>query len=1180
MAQILLLGLGGTGSRVVNRVVKDLKKKNISFNDGQICCTVLDTDTNDMDKIVNTGTGVPVVPTSKDRKIKDYLDMYKDKGVRNWMPESPALLKDRMIDGASQMRVKSRLALMDIIEDRTIRQLEEYIDRMFDQRDESKIRVMLVSSLAGGTGSGMFIQAALWLRKYFETKRCAVTIRGIFLLPDIFVKTNKEVDNDTTETQSMYANAYAAVRELNAIDKISEKGMVPMMPIKLDGLFDSDVSRNNGHRVLDYAFFVDYTAEDGSNLTQLSEYEELVSRLVYMQMFAPMYSALYSQEDNLFKRFQKSQEPVYGSCGTAKAIYPADDIMRYCALRAAQDSLSTGWRSIDDEIKAKQKKEDEKIENGELLTQRLEPRHEFVRLFESKTERTDTQVGKNRMFVNIALDVKNEERVPGEKGTVDMIYTCKVEDFKERLNNLVASTIDSFECGGLAELGLYDGWAESDDDSSKEALLSLVESKQTDVESFLEYMDANAEKMAEDLADTICGTDMGDINIKNINSVYGFLTKKDSNDQPYFVHPLAVRYLLYKLLFSMDEIKDEIVINAMREAAKKGYGQGKKPISFDNPRTRKAEGNPVEFLNSKAFLQSEEKRLDSFRALYAQFNAAQAELCRAFAIGSVKYQLVMMLAQRLEKLVSGVESFFKNLVKVSNTLEDAVADNIRKNEGAQQKTIYVCASRQDKEALYKSLRFNTGNSDANLNAVLVNALYGQFCATENPGAVSNQQYKDRSVENIFYKEVTEIYSKILRTQHKDEVDLDIYSAICKSADMAYEMEEERRRQLEQELDRLDVDLETGESNRAEERHNRHMMAIKAMTVKLSKMASPFIISTDEIPEDKDEHLMDSFEEEDSDAPFTPIRKRKTFWGFHPVVVEKCPKLGAILGINAEQQMNSAYSKNELDCYRAVYGIQIGCLRDFNEVKNGKYFRSYKEVVKDLVNGVADGRTEDLIYTPHLDKTWHLYLPYVTPEMQQAEDSKFYRQFWLALAYGVIFLDAHGKYQIKRTKKIATGSYEHEEPVVFHGETIGKTGVMELIAALRMDGTFRMEAARAEKLFASECNKLDNYEGTQFLRGSTVGGLASQRETNALTMILRYHNTPRHSEEVTAMLIQSLEQLCCELVSNKYELNEQSKIRHKGFELCKRIHDASSLSGKSFRLIEHWRSAWSRKTLED
>jgi len=81
MAQTLLLGLGGTGSRIVNYVAADLKKKRINVNDGHICCTVLDTNENDRKKILETGVGIPVIPTSKDRIVDDYLKMYSNKGI-------------------------------------------------------------------------------------------------------------------------------------------------------------------------------------------------------------------------------------------------------------------------------------------------------------------------------------------------------------------------------------------------------------------------------------------------------------------------------------------------------------------------------------------------------------------------------------------------------------------------------------------------------------------------------------------------------------------------------------------------------------------------------------------------------------------------------------------------------------------------------------------------------------------------------------------------------------------------------------------------------------------------------------------------------------------------------------------------------------------------------------------
>ena len=43
--------------------------------------------------------------------------------------------------------------------------------------------------------------------------------------------------------------------------------------------------------------------------------------------------------------------------------------------------------------------------------------------------------------------------------------------------------------------------------------------------------------------DQVCPADMGDINQENSASVFGVPHKKDNNET-YFVHPIAVRYLL------------------------------------------------------------------------------------------------------------------------------------------------------------------------------------------------------------------------------------------------------------------------------------------------------------------------------------------------------------------------------------------------------------------------------------------------------------------------------------------------------------------------------------------------------------------------------------------------------------------------------------------------------------
>ena len=1156
----------------------DLKKKHISINDGEICCAVLDTNDNDRQKLLDTGVGIPVIPTSKDRIVADYLKMYGNKGVHEWMPESPALLKESMKDGASQMRPKSRLAFMDILEDRTIRQLEVHIDKLFDKRDDAKIRVMVVSSLAGGTGSGMFIQTALWLRKYFAKRRCAVTIRGIFVLPDVFINTIQDIRTDNTEIQSLYANAYGAIRELNAITKIKTKGMSPLSPVKIDGLFDSEKGQPDGQPVFDYAFFIDDISEGGSVLSQIDHYEQVAARLVYMQLYAPMHDDLYSEEDNLFKRFQKSKEPVFGSCGTAKAVYPGDDILRYCALRAAKESLSSGWRRLDMAIKEKQRKEDEKEKSGVVLTHRIDPRGEYIRLFDAETSKTGEQVGKDRLFATIANDVKNEEKYTGDDGHTEITYTDKVQDFIEKLDEVIAQIVDTTDPGGLRSIKLKKNWVNETTDT-RDTLLSLVAKKAKDVDRFIEDTDAEIDALAEELLDRIFTTDMGDVNMENSESIFGMLTKKDKNNETYFVHPVAVRYLLYKLMVRLDEIKGAVVLDTLRKCAVNGYGNGKPRISFDNTRTSKEEDSPVSYLKSKGFLQSEEKFIMTFKGLYAQHNEGQFELCRAYAIGALKLRLAIVLSKRLEKLIDCVENFFNNLVKVSNSLEDALSENIRKNNATAQKVIYVCASEEEKSALYRDLHLDTGTSDGAVNKIVVSALYGQFCAQESALAENNKPYVGRSVENIFFREIITAYSETIRSKHADAIDLDIYTAICKSSDIAYEKKQAEDSKYAVESDHLDIDLETGES-RGDGRHERHVMAMKAMADKLLNLGAPFLISDDEQPEDLSEHLSDGGDYDDEEETFIPIKKRKTFWGFHPLVAEKCPELAKILGVNLKLQANEAYAKNELDCYRAVYGIQAGFVEKFNELKDGEYYRSYRQVVRGMIAGVAAGDTEELIHTPHLDKTWHLYLPYITPEMQRAEDEKFYRMLWLSLAYGKIFVSKDGKYQIARTKKTATGSYEKVEPILYNGEPIGKTDVIQLLAALKLDGSFLIEAARLAKDFEAECN-MSSYEGTQFLRGktvdkATVGGLASKADNNAMTIIIRYHNSTRHDDDITAMLIQSLEKLCCELVASNYERNETAKIQQKGYELCKRIYTASAMKDKDIDLIRHWKAAWSKK----
>lgn len=1213
MAQSLLLGLGGTGSRVVNYVAADLRKKRIKINDGHISCAVLDTNANDQKKLKTNNTGIPVIPTGKKRKIEEYIQRYKAEDIPAWLPLSKTFLKETTIDGASQMRPKSRIAFLDVTLANELHELEKVIDKLFDYQEPSKIRVMIISSLAGGTGSGMFIQVALWLRQFFAKHACEVTIRGIFVLPDVFIRTVEDIRKDDREKKSLYANAYGAIRELNTITKIMTKDYTPPLPVRIDHLFDSTKDANSGQPVCDYSFFIDDVSEDGGVLTDLAGYEEAVARLVYMQLYAPMHDDLYSEEDNLFKRFQLSSEPLYGSCGAAKALYPTADIVRYCSLRAAQDSLSDGWRRIDDEIALKLAREKELEQSGKVIQRRIDPDHEFIRLFDAKTSLSISEAGRDHLFVNIAHDVLVEKRSSGPDGEIIVTYRDKTEDFLAALEEQVVGTIDTEFGETFNGIRLGEKWVTSDKDNTLEALRPLPEKKQKAVKTFLDDMDASVHEMAETLCSRICPSYFDDANCNTEGSVMHFLSKPGEHGDRVYVHPIALRYLLYKLKAKFDELQESVVLEELRASAEQGHGSGQKKIVFDNVKTKATEDTPKEYLESKKFSQNPQTFIRTFKEKFSQHINGQAALCRKYAIELLEYCLSELLEQKIEKLIEPAEKFFERLEVVSRTLQSDIAENIKRNSEVTSKMIFVCASQAEKEELYQSLRLSTWRSDEAINRSVAESIYGKYCYSEFPNAERNREIGEVDVNTYFFVDMVRHFEQLIMKSHKADVDLDIYSAVCKSSDIAYKKAQEKLSSEEDPAERLlDVDLDAdGDEIPVDPTTERHEEAMRDLIDQLRNLSAPFLIAR-YAAGDMNEHL----EPEDSDGSMElemdnneVLTKRKTFWGFHPVVAQKCGNLGGLLGINVASQENTAYSKNELDCYRAVYGISAAQVDKFNELNGGDYYKNYSEIVRTMVRETAAGHEDILLQTPHLDKTWHLFLPYVSAEKQLEEESRFNRLFWLALAYGMITINKRGKFQILRKKKTKTGeSYEKNELLRLHGETIDRLDIDKLLAALKIDAFFLYDAAELEDRYTEECAKT-TYERTIFLSGFrlmeyvegeegeegaeetvgteeaasgtvTVGGLATAQDINAVTMLVRYSTSPDYNDDTAMALVRTLETLLFGLAKNKYEKNETAKIRRAGFELCGRIYKASAMKSKNIDLFDDWRREWSKPKIED
>lgn len=1171
-SKCLLLGLGGTGSRIINYVAADLNKRNIRINDGNICCAVIDTNGNDQEKIKKSGSSIPVIATSKPRLVKDYMIKYgrgkadefdiSKNYVDDWMPMSAQLGNTSMEKGAAQMRVKSRLALYDTIKDGSILELEKHIEKLFNDQSNDPVTVMIVSSVAGGTGAGMFIQTAMWVRKFFEKKHCGVSVRGILVLPDVFIRTVKQIRDDESQCITLRANAYGAIRELNAITKIRTKTnqLKLINPIVIDEVdFDSRRNAGDGKPVFDHAFFMGDVTAGGSALNSIKDYEKAVSRLVYMQLIDPMSADMGSEEDNLLRNNQKEEEPLYGSCGTARAVYPADSILEYCSLRAAQDSLSSGWCKIDKNIDAVLKKEKERKGDG---FERTNPRSEYVRQFDVLSQ---NNAGQDKLLYYIRNDIKNE-KVVEKNGRSTVSMSEKIGDFERAFNTEIDNAIKKLNPGDLNNIKIpyeeANEWisACSEELGNETEMEEFVDNKKYAVEDFVKAVSSGIQFWASDVANGICPVDMGEVNASTAGTVLNLFTKKDEDGNQYFIHPIAIRYLAYKLA---EKFEEKAKSRSEAEDALVNVQDDDKQIEhkyFDNIKTKKDKETAktaLRYKEQKGLFTSEATFFKKYMEKYFAYNKRVSEECENYVKSLLTYEVANILIERTNTIIKVIEGFFKDFDKVHQTLEDKITENIATAEDTSCKVFTVCASREDKEMLYDSFNFSADQSSEKINEVIANAFYAQLCVKSNPDADFNKKYVGKSVIKTFEEEVIKNYGDVISKEYGDEIYIDLYTAVCKSSDL-----ENKKKYGDEEED-------------GEARRERHLSAMRDLVKKLDLNSAPFLNVVDD--------------------PFRITDSAKTYWGISPALAAACPDIGEILGVNSETQQDEAYDKCELNCYKAFYGIlaeNVSMLNEERVNENDNYYANYLRIVNEMSRNVAEGNLEGLVQTPHLDKTWHKTLPYISIAKRTAAQVAFFRNFWLAVAYGMITVNKEGQYQIARTKRTAMGSYKVSETLKYRGRAIFKTEISKLIELLQLDDSFERDVDEWDNKFKEEINAPGNYVDTKFLNGftvkeenteeedseivkNTIGGVASKGELNALTLMTRYLNSTGYDETTLMSFRQALEELCENIGYKKHSKSAEEGLKKVRFDLCKRIYDACQLKDKDTLIVDEWKKMWTQ-----
>lgn len=544
--ETLFVGVGGIGSDIVLKVASRClpqEKANIKF-------VAMDTDANELRNVKEGKANIIPVQTSSTQSVLDYLKS-DSSAMKEWFPVNTTLYSKTVSEGAGQVRAISRLALNATIKSGKINALYNAIDELFlkDGGDlKQALRVVIVSSVAGGTGSGIAMIVGMLIREYLHEhyREKAAIIRGYLLLPGVCDTFNPS----ESERASLRRNGYATIKEINAfMMKASGFCMVRKDLERFKDIYvDVPTSTGTFKRLeglpFDFCFLLDRLDKSQSSMSTLAQYKEFAAQSLYEQNIGPMRTGSNSMEDNVIKEFANGDNlgrNRFGGIGASVIRYPYEKILDYVAYSQAIDRIgcsqssggkddgAAGWLKYDRAYKNAMKE----YKKNRAFTSDEEPKLSkvYVDTVNNGEEVFDTDV---KSYLSRGISNATELQAG-----VEMKLNEFLDAFKEEISRTFMSrpsiedNIQSYENLQNFNWKSYKGTGSSLTVSGDKAALDEL---RTEIEKY-------AESTAKDRTRSIlfsAPSAKADVKAFHLESL--FKTNKGS------MHPNAIRYLLYALV--------------------------------------------------------------------------------------------------------------------------------------------------------------------------------------------------------------------------------------------------------------------------------------------------------------------------------------------------------------------------------------------------------------------------------------------------------------------------------------------------------------------------------------------------------------------------------------------------------------------------------------------------------
>lgn len=1136
-APTLFIGVGGTGCKIIKRVAEMCRPgeaENISF----LC---LDTNVNDLSSVAKSNARIYHVQTSNTQTVGNYLD-YDQDALKNWFPKNAVMYDKTVSEGAGQVRAISRLALNATIKTGKINPLYDAVDDLFRKSGKAMkqaMRCVIVSTASGGTGSGILLPLAMFVRDYVNNKypNTSLIVRALVLLPE----TLDSVIKSTVERESQRRNAYATIKEINAFmmkgsgffDINEELKRYSKLHVDFSVAGSSEL-KSLALLPFDFCFLLDGQNAEDSTLISVDQYMQQAAQALYEQNIGPMQKKAFSVEDNIIKEMSNPGNfgrNRFGGIGAGEIRYPYEDVADYIAYDWAMSSIggegeAAKWSKYDNEYEIKAREAKKKGLSATEAPKRSE-------VYISKMN-TATDPFSKDMRAKYLKDA-------GKR--VSAYFAALAEEMHRSLldNGAIHATRDA--ANELAEE--IDYKADPSRRGQARKNLDLLRDYENAVRM-------NAKKVAENAAESIFFNEAKTINEKKPFTLEALI----KNSYGEILHPNAVRYVLYmvqnelskRVAATTSRINDVIRPSLETYAADAHIPQvfevefngKKKEFKLDDLcAAEKAEGqDPNIFEKIKGY----EKIYTVLNSCFTDYFASITDYGNAVA----ELEAYRIGAEYVDELCRMYERFYR-------TFGDKIASLARKKEELTDRLAFtkgdsvfnVCASRALLDEMSRATK-----SAGDEGALLDSELNGQIF----DAAKSNVRFEReiRSADVVEEDRRIDIFDDILLGYFKDSVrrtcdniDLNIIEAIAmeKRLQMRIKMREESSDSSEKLIDRVSLDD-----------IKRHITEVIAMGERLSAPGIQRITN-----EESREINVCAFNRSLLDMRAFRIR-------------DLIPNGEAV----------DTVSRYELHFFNALYNLTPDKLNKFASplktetgVKNaGLYHNAYMSYAKHI----GPDSTKNMMISTHIDKRWDSIA--VMPEIDFDFQEKRIQKIHKAMIYGLV----HGAIVFKNLSAAAGGKmiYKYENSDERDVEMIVSNGTLcdeffEILDALYISSAIVEDIdVIKEKKRERDLVRKSNYAETNFAKDlaafriyvksdkSAKNGMLHDGPTSLFEIPVAYYNSLPNSQRFLSELSSMVD-----AVANVFEeeLSLWENATDAKFILCDLLREQFELLMKNYKAYE-------------